>query len=281
MSLHPWSSQTDSISELSLYTRWPEIFRSWFWRFYDHLLRLVFYNLGWFLSLILVAWFVFRFKWFEPSLPLTIGDLLRLLLLYLFLCGISFAWSSQVFKIFIRGQKENPIRGKEKLFYFLKALVLSTLTIFIIGIGYINIHFYFRWGEIPPFFSFTLAVLILWILLFWVASSFYHWPLLLFQNPPLFQIIYKSFLLVLANGPLSLGLLIFFASSFLLFSLLVVPWIFVGLIFFFSFQCVTLEKQLLKYKITYQDIPIETHLKFLERERQKGWRYIFKPWENS
>jgi hypothetical protein len=53
-----------------------------------------------------------------------------------------------------------------------------------------------------------------------------------------------------------------------------------GFSFFFSLQCVALEKHYLKYRITYEDRPLPEVLEALERERQRGWREFWRPWEN-
>jgi len=43
---------------------------------------------------------------------------------------------------------------------------------------------------------------------------------------------------------------------------------------------VALEKHFLKYRITYEDKPLEELVDILDRERQRGWRDFLRPWEN-
>jgi hypothetical protein len=52
-----------------------------------------------------------------------------------------------------------------------------------------------------------------------------------------------------------------------------------GFVFLFSLYVVAIEKHFLRYKITYQNKPIDDFIKSMDLERQRDWRDIFKPWE--
>lgn len=199
---------------------------------------------------------------------------------YLLECVVSVGWAFLVFKLFNEGQVSlKDIWGGVKK-YFWKAVGVSALSGFFIGLALYNIRFYFHLQSAHRFLDLLLAGFILWILAFLVSASFLQWPVLFFQNPPFSRIIYRSCLLVLGNGFISFAGLIFFSTCFLLFNIAPFFWYFIGLVFFFSFQCVVLEKHYLRYKITYGDKPLEPFLEVLECERQRGWRDFLRPWEN-
>lgn len=270
-------SSTSPPTDLTPYSKWPEVFRSWFWRFYDHLFQLIFYNFGWALTCLSVSWLFFHFGWIDVTSRI---QFIHVYLLYLVENALSIGWAYVVFQIFFEGHaKPSDIWvGFRK--YFLKATVVSGASGLVIGLATYNIYFYFFLENAHRFLSFSSMVFTCWALLFWLISCLYQWPILFFQNPPIHKIFYKSFLLVLGNGLTSLLTLAFFIVCFGLFSAVLFPWFFIGAVFFFSFQCVTLEKNLLKYKIIYKDAPLEPFLHFLDNERQRSWRHFFKPWEN-
>lgn len=266
-----------SSPETSSYSRLVDVFTSWFWRFYDNLFRLILLNLGWFLTCFGIGWIGWR-------LGLVGGperfNFLGICSLFLIEIIGSVGWAFLVFKIFNDGHASiGDLRsGMRK--YFWKALGVSTISGPLIGIALYNIRFYFHLQSTHRFLDLILAGFIFWILLFWISATLFQWPILFFQNPPFWRIIYRSCLLVLGNGLTSLGVLVFFASCFFFFTLVPFLWFFIGPVFFFSFQCVLLEKHYLKYKITYEDKPLEPFLELLERERERGWRDILRPWEN-
>lgn len=67
----------------------------------------------------------------------------------------------------------------------------------------VNCAFYFTWRSLP---GYLLGMLTLYGLLFWLATSLYHWPLVAQGETRVRTIIRKSALLVLDNGLYSLGL---------------------------------------------------------------------------
>jgi len=209
-----------------------------------------------------------------------LAEVFQLYFLYLIENAFSIGWAYSVFKIFIGGHSKLSDIWTGTRRYFWKAMGLSALSGLILFFVIFNIHFYFSSEIMSRFLTLLLGSFAAWILLFWQAASLYQWPVLFFQNPPFFKILYKSTLLTLGNGLVSLGILFFFIVCFAFF--LFVPFLlfFIGAVFFFSFQCVALEKSLLKYKITYGDKPLVPFLEYLEIERKRSWREILKPWEN-
>lgn len=270
----------DSSLNVIFYSHWPEIFRSWFWRFYDHLFRLVFYNFAWVLSCYCIGWIWVHFKWVEISKEINLSQLFQVYFLYLVESAFSIGWAHLVFKIFIDGQGgfADFWIGTKK--YLLKAIGVSAVSGLLVCLGLYNLYFYFLLVNENRSLAIFLGAFTLWILLSWLSTCLYQWPILFFQNPPFLKIYYKAFLLALGNGLVSLGILFFFVICFGFF--LIVPFMlfFIGFVFFFSFQCVALEKNLLKYKITYGDKELEPFLEYLEAERQRSWRELLKPWGN-
>jgi len=100
-----------------------------------------------------------------------------------------------------------------------------------------------------------------------------------FSEPAFLQNLLQVHYLVLSNVFLSLGILAFFALSVIVMLFAPFLFFFIGLVFFFSFQCVVLEKQFLRYKITFGNKPLGPFLEQLDFEKERGWRDFFKPWE--
>jgi uncharacterized membrane protein YesL len=267
----------DFPSDINIYCRLREIFRSWFWRFYDHFFLLVLINFCWALTSLGIAWIAIRSGLLEPSVQLTF---LSAYVLFLFECAASIGWAFLVFKIFIGGDAKVRDIWIGIRCYFLKGMGISALWGFFILWTLLSANYYFSLRAQHPYFSFLTLGFVFWILLFSALTTLYHWPILFFQNPPFTQIIYKSVLLVFVNGFQSLVLLLLFFSIFVLFSIFWPLWFFLGVGFFFSFQCVALEKQYLRYKIVYGDKPFGLLLDTLDKERKRGWRDFLKPWEN-
>lgn len=272
------SPTTKPSADVLSYSRWQEILRSWFWRFYDHLLRLILFNFGWAICCFGAGWLLVHFDLVEISKQLDLNRFIRLYLLYLAESIVSVGWAFCVFKIFVEsdGRFSDIWIGIRK--YFWKAIGVSAISGFFIFLTVYNLYFYFSLAHISRFLILLLTAFTIWILFILLASCLYQWPVLFFQNPPFFKIFYKSFLLAAGNGLLSIGVLFFFAVCLVFF--LFVPFLlfFISLVFFFSFQCVVLEKSLLKYKITYGNKSLAVFLEYLETERRRGWRDIFRPW---
>lgn len=262
----PPSGEPDPAS----YTNLPDLFRSWFWRYYDQLWRLILVNVFWFFAIWVLIGLV-------KDQPVRLWPLL----LYLPACVVSFPCAFLVFRYFTAGSaalKELPGAFRR---YFLKAMGLSVLSGLVLGAGVWNILFYLNWQEGMRPLGWGLTGLMTWLLLFWVGASLYQWPLLFFQNPPFLKILYRSFLLFMGNSWTALFLLAAGGVAAFLFTfvLKLIPWVFLGPVFFFSLQCMALEKHLLRYRITFEDAPLTDVLERLDKERNRSWREFFKPWE--
>ena len=266
------SSETDVFS----YSRWQDILRSWFWRYYDHLLRLTLYNLGWFLTCFGVGWLASflgvlgtaqQWNWFS------------IYIVYVLECAVSVTWALAVFKIFI----EDAISWAELMIglrqYFWKALISASVSGLVLGLALYNLRFYFSLQVSSHIFIFILMGFVATVFLYGLMMAFYQWPLLFFQDPPLGKLFYRSFLITLGTGPNSLLLLFFSALAVFFFVVGPFLWFLIGFVFIFSLYTVALEKHFLRYKITYQDKSIAEYLESMDRERQRGWRDILKPWE--
>ena len=262
---------------MASYCGWTALVRSWFWRYYDNLFVLIFLNLGWFVS----GLAVFRiFLWAGRTPDLRQPHFLEIYLLYLAECAVALPWAYPVFRIFNEGMPGFRDLWKGLLAQVPKALGAAALWGAGVGAAVYNIFFYFFLHSAHRFLDFFLMGLVFWVLLFLLTMGFYLWPLVFFQNPPFPRIFYRSFLLALANGGANLASLLFLGFCAAFFSFFLFLWFFMGPVFFFAFQCVALEKHLLRYKIIYRDEPLEPFLERLEHEKDRGWRDFFKPWEN-
>lgn len=263
--------------DVSPYVKGPEIFRSWSWRFYDHLVQALFCNLGWSFCCFGIAWLAFHTGVMESSGHIPLWRLYGLGLLE---SAASVGWAYWVFQMFVGdGGKPSDIwLGIRN--YLPKALGVAALSFSAAGWALYSLHFYFFLGGPHRLLNLLAAVFLVWILVFWLSACLYQWPLLFFQDPPLLKIFYKSILLCLGMAPASLGILLFSAVWTGFFLLLPFLWFLIGAVFLFSLSCVALEKNLLTYKITYGGKPLGPFLEILEAERQRGWRDVLKPWEN-
>ena len=277
--MSPTETQSlNSLEDVFFFSRPQDIFRSWFWRFYDHLFQLILYNIGWFLTCIIAGWFAWKL-----SLPLEKHLTKYLIYYFIFVIEgiVSLGWAHLIFKIF-NGELPALIDiwyGYRT--YIKKTMGLLAISGFVIMLGMFSIQFYLVIGSHNKFASLMVAGFVFWILIFWISTFLYQWPILFFQNPPLLKIIHKSILIVMANSLITVGFMIFFLFFFIFFTFLPFLWLILGLVFFFSFMCVALEKHFLRYKIIYGNKPLDLFLEYLTVERKRGWRDFLRPWENG
>jgi len=267
----------EQLEEIKTLTNISNMFVSWFWRFYDNLFRLIFYNFIWFVNIYSVGWLSLQVGHFRNIWEL---NLIWLYVVYLIECAISVGWAFIVFRVIIEGKStfSDYLICFRK--YFIKAMGVSALSGTIVVITFYNLCFYLHFQSFHCFFDILIVSSIILIFLLWAASTLFQWPILFFQDPPFWRIFYKSFLLVLSNGPVLLGMIVFLSLSLIVFLIMPFFWYFISMVFFFSLQCVVLEKLLLKYKITFENKPIEPILGVLRHESQRSWRELLRPWEN-
>lgn len=204
---------------------------------------------------------------------------LEIYLVYILECAVSVPWALVVFKIFIEDTVSLPELWADLRLYFWKAMVSTALSGLVLGLALYNLWFYSTIQVSSRFWVFVLMGFVVTVFLYGLLMTLYQLPILFFQNPSLGKLFYRSFFITLGTGPDSIFILFFSASAVFLFFLGPFLWFFTGFVFLFSLYVVSLEKHLLKYKITYQDKPIADFLKSIDIERQRGWRDIFKPWE--
>lgn len=277
MELLPLPVETSSEPDVASYSRWQDIFRSWFWRYYDHLFQLIFYNLGWFLTCFGVFWLIGLTGLLSQGQP---WHWIGIFIVYILECAVSVPWALVVFKVFM--EEEVSWAGLRRSLgeCFWKALISSVLSGLILALALYNLRFYFFSLQLSGhIWIFILMGFAATVFLYGLTMTFYQWPILFFQNPSMGKLFYRSFLITLGTGPTSLLLLLFSALAGFFFFLGPFLWFFIGFVFLFSLYAVALEKHFLRYKITYQDKPTDEFLKTMDQERQRGWRDIFKPWE--
>jgi hypothetical protein len=252
--------------------------KSWFCRYYDHLISLVLINVIWFLFCLCLTYglvhFAIIFKTGRWNVWGTVG-------ICFWDIGITILTARAVFLLLNAELLSWETFGENLGKIWLKAFGLFLIWAGLLGLAAYNFYFYTHWHPLGEAEKWILSGVLIWFFVFWASCFFYLWPILFFQNPPFFRVFYKAFLLVFANQfVLFLGLLLFLAV-FLLFSLVPAGWILFGFVFFFSIQCMLLEKHFLKYRIIYKDRSYETFLGFLIRENQRDWKYFLRPWENK
>jgi len=263
--------------DLSAYSRLPDILRSWFWRYYDHLFQMIFLNLGWFLCSFGSSWILGRLGlWNEPAPWYWLG----LFAIFLVESWLTYLWAIPVFAVIMGG----PISWqsyREKLnCSWGRGFLSSTLVGLFLGFGFLSLRFYFSIQGSSPIWVFVLIGFVVTILVYGVMMVLYLWPLLLFQNPSLGKLFYRSFMVTLGSGPISLFMLLFSLLWLLVFTAVPFFWFILGFTLLFSLYCAALEKHLLRYKITFQDRPWPEVIADIDSERKRGWRDILKPWEN-
>ena len=262
--------------DVSSYSRWQDIFRTWFWRYYDHLFQLVFCNLGWFLSCFCVEWLSGFLGMFSKNQP---SGWFGIYLFYLAECAVSVGWALAVFKIIMEDEANWSVLLSGVRRYFRKAVALSALSGFVLGLALFNLRFYLSLPLAAHLWILPLVGLVATIFICGLMVTLYQWPILFFQDPSLGKIYYRSFVITLGAGPNSFLLLILSSLFMVLFFVEPFLWFFVGFTLLFSLYVVALEKHFLRYKITYQAKSIGEYLEFMDKERQRGWRNIFRPWE--
>ncbi len=224
----------------------------------------------------LLAWSFQKAGWLGTTQVPIIPGLLTLYFLGVF---YSTGWAYGCFRIFTgqRFQFWNFWEGMR--YYSLRAVILSALWLGMAILCYWNFRIFpgliRAWGPV----GYVFEGFSFWVVLYLYSMAMYQWPLLFFQDLGVFEVVTKSFFLVLGNSFLSLGLLLGLLILSLLMSTFLVSWFFLGLVFIISLPSVALEKELLKYKITLFNQPLEPLLELFERERKRGWRELLKPWE--
>lgn len=256
----------------------PEVIRSLFWRFYDHLSFLLPLNFLWIGSLWLLSLLVEKVirplptgrPWlWEGCAVLVIGSLL------------SVGWSFMVFQAMNHGGVQWRWFWDGTRKFMPKGLVTACL--FWAGMGWGVYDLFFLWQKAPthPWIGFGLMSLVAWVMLCWVAIGLFLWPLLFFQDPPIPRLFYKAFLLAWDLGPQVPLYLAFVLSLAALFTVFWPLWFLGGAAFLFAFQCIALEKRLSKYRIFFEGIPPEDFLRRSQRERERNWRDLLRPWETK
>jgi hypothetical protein len=263
--------------EFEKYSRFSSILRSFFWRFYDNLFSLVLLNLAWFF----VTATIFLFFWHFDLIRIDQGlSLWGFYGCYLSLCLFSVGWASVVFKIFHNQSWSWADLWTDTLKFGGRALALSALSCLVFLLAFLSYRYYSALKIQSPILWIFLVGTVSWGCLFWAMTMIYQWPILFFQDASFSKTLYRSILLALSRGLLALALLLLFGLSFLFFTLTMVPWFFFGGAYFFSLQCVALEKVFLDHRIILNDKPIEEMLDSLDSERARGWADFIKPWEH-
>jgi hypothetical protein len=271
----PSSLPSDTLQKL---TGFSAMSKSWFCRYYDHLIPLIVLNIIWAFFCLGVTFSLMHFKIPLKNGQWNVG----------WTAGIGF-WDATVSILTARAVFQILSEGSFSWKDFkaglgeawLKAFGLFLIWAGVIGWAAYNFYFYIHWQPLGDFGKWILSGFVLWFFVFWLSCFFYLWPILFFQNPPFFRVFYKSLLLVFENQFVLFLCLILFLAFFLVFCLIPVAWLLLGFVFFFSIQCMLLEKHFLKYKIIYRNKVYESFLIFLIQENKRDWKYFLRPWENK
>jgi len=202
------SSSGDPLFEtdLSPYTRWQDIFRSWFWRYYDHLFTFIILNFGWFITCFGTAWIAGRSGfWNSPATSYWLGGLLVLVVEI----ALTLLWALPVHLLAVQGSISWGEYKTKLPKYFSKGLFSLVLAGLFLGLAFFNIRFYLAIQSTFSVWVFVLMGFVVTVLVYVLMITFYLWPILFFQDPPLGKLFYRSFMVTLSSGPSSLFLLLF------------------------------------------------------------------------
>jgi len=272
----PSSPDISPEADLSPYCRWQDIFRSWFWRYYDNLFKFVLLNFSWFLVCFGVSWLSGRVGLLTLPAP---WYWFGVFVVYLLESAITFVWALPVFMILV-ARSFSWIEYRIQLSrFFLKGLLVSALAGVFLGTGLLNLRFYSSFQGSAPIWVLVLMGFVITLLLYALMMTFYLWPILFFQDPSVGKLIYRAFIITLGSGPASLLILFISLVWALLFALAPFLWFTMGFVFLFSLYCTALEKHLLRYRITFEDRTLDDVLQEIAAERKRNWRDILKPWE--
>jgi hypothetical protein len=267
-----------SPEEIQRINAFPATVKSWFCRYYDHLFQLVIMNVLWALLCLGPTFVLFRFGFLLKS---GLWNIVGVAGIGFWDVNVSILTARAVFLVLNEGDFSGEVFRKGLWLAWLKALGIFLIWAGVIGWSGYNLYFYTHWNPLVGPEKWLLSGLILWFFFFWLCCFFYLWPILFFQNPPFFRIFYKSILLVFENQFFLFLCLILFLALFFLFSLIPVGWLLLGFVFFFSIQCMLLEKHFLRYKIIYKNKDYSSFLTFLMEENKRDWKYFLRPWENK
>ncbi len=263
-------------TDLFPYTRWQDVFRSWFWRYYDNLFKLILCNLGWFFCCFGTTWLAsLSGLWNRDASWYWAG----IAVVYVLESALTFLWALPIFQIMVEGHFSWESYKSRIFRYFPKGIFAVILVGLFLGLAFFNLRFYFTLQSSSPIWVFVLAGFVVTLLVYGIMMTFYLWPILFFQNPPVGKLFYRAFMVTLGSGPSSLLILFFSTFWVLLFTLIPFLWFALGFGFLFALYCSALEKHFLRYRITLQGRTLETILQEIEAERKRGWRDILKPWE--
>lgn len=271
------SSPSSVENNLKISIELPEVFRSWFWTFYDHFGRLLLLNFSWSICTFSIAW-----VWSSFFKPPTFGITL-FAMIFLFLVTeslVSVGWAYGVFKLFMdrRGGWGDIWDGYRR--FGLKGSLIAVFFWSVVLLGLFNLQFLWSHPLPSTILNDVLLVSTGWILLFWSLLGFFLWPVLFFQQPSIPKVFYRAMILAWDSAGRNVIYLIVIGVNAAVFTLLWPLWFFVGPVSIFSLQSVALEKALLKYKITFEDKDIGEFLSSLERERERNWREFLRPWDH-
>jgi hypothetical protein len=241
------------------------------------LVFLIICNFLWFGLLAILGWFFQRNGWLGTFQG---PSLIGVLSLYIVSVFYSSGWAYVVFRVFT-GQDfhfVNYLVGLRRFSF--RAMFLSVLWMGMALVTYWDFRLFPTLIQSWGWAGYVIEGILFWIVLFLFSMAFYQWPILFFQDISVPKVLYRSFILVLGNSFLSLGLLILVVVLSLgMSAFFVIGWDFCGLVTVCSLPYVAIEKILLKYKITLFDQPLGSVLDSLEIERKRGWRELLKPWE--
>lgn len=253
-----------------------EVFRTWFWSYYDQFGFLLLLNLGWALLALGIAW-LWSLIWTSPL------GILKPFLIFFFVLSesvVSIGWAYGVFKNCMDRKSAWMDILDGYSFFWAKGMAVAGIFWLVAILGAFNLQF--LWFHPLPhrILNYGLVIGIVWILIFWILIGFYLWPVLFFQNAPISKVFYRSFLLAWDSGAKNILYLTSIGILATVFTIFWPLWFFVGPTSIFALQSVALEKAFLKYKITFKDKDLSGFLENLERERNRTWREFLRPWEH-
>ena len=261
------------LDESQALSSFSALVKSWFVRYYDHLISLVGINVVWFLACGALPYWLLHDKIISADGQ---GNLWGAAVLLFWALSATAAAARGVFLLLNEGGLSWDSFRAGWFESWWKASLLFLIWGGMLFLGVYNLYFYIHWNPWGKFVEWIFCGMIVWFLAFWASCFFFLWPVLFFQKPLFSRFSIRHPYWCWKASFESLAFLLLYLALFFLFCLVPVTWILLGFVFFFSFQCMLLEKRLLRYKITYEDKDYDDFLAFLGRENQRGLEVLLE-----
>ncbi len=251
------------------------------WGFFDHIFKIIFISLLWFLFNIPVFYTIYVLLYSKFNNPAIYIVLVNIILYSPVSFGASYYIlqiagkyaSSKMFILFpqfkTKGYISISIFFKGIFKYFFKSIILILINSFVFILLYLNFSIYLKYLTVKiPVLGFILLGITLWAGLLIYLMQVYIIPLLLTRRISFFKIIYQSFLLVTGNIIFTMAISIMITSFFIIMGFTIVGMVLV-------FYGITSLIQILACLNIYRQYDPTMKIK----KENRTLKNIIKPWD--